>query len=102
MTGALTIYRSAARRNVVVGGVSPSRVEGRVKGPSEPVQKQPHPEGHIGTVTSREFQHDIWVTCEHIVQVRERPALECSAKRSRHGGSTQTFDREPADRASCH
>jgi hypothetical protein len=41
------------------GGVKPSLVEGRVKGPSDPVQKHPQPEGHIGTVTSNESQHEI-------------------------------------------
>ena len=41
------------------GGVRPSLVEGRVKGPSDPVQKHPQPEGHIGTVTSNEFQHEM-------------------------------------------
>jgi hypothetical protein len=27
----------------------------------------------MGTVTSNDFQHEIWVTCEHVKQVRERP-----------------------------
>lgn len=50
--------KSAASRNVDGGGVRPRRVEGRVTG-SDPVQKQPHPEGQIGTATPNEFQQDI-------------------------------------------
>ncbi len=62
-----------ARRSVEMGGVRPNRVDGRVYGPSEALQKQPHPAGQIGTVTSREFQQDTWVTCEQSTQVRARP-----------------------------
>jgi hypothetical protein len=50
--------KSAASSNVDGGGVRPRRVEGRVTG-SDPVQKQPHPEGHMGTATPNEFQQDI-------------------------------------------
>jgi hypothetical protein len=54
------VYISEGRENIDgKGGVRPSLVEGRVKGPSDPVQKHPQPEGHIGTVTSNESQHEI-------------------------------------------
>ena len=58
----------------VTGEENPNRVEGRVKGPSKPLQKQPHPAGHIGTVRLREFQQEVCVTCEQVKHVLERPA----------------------------
>lgn len=66
-------YIVSGSSKLSAGGVIPIRVDGRVKVPSAPVQKQPHPEGQMGTVTSNDFQHDMWVTCEHVKQVRERP-----------------------------
>jgi len=68
-----SLTHNNSKFNAATGGVRPSLVEGRVKGASNPVQKQPQPEGHIGTVTSNDLRHEMWVTCEQLKHVRERP-----------------------------
>jgi hypothetical protein len=65
--------RSEESNNVAGGGVKSSLVEGLVNGSAEPVQKHPHPEGQIGTDNSNDLQHEMWVTCEQLRHVLERP-----------------------------
>lgn len=63
-----------------VGGVNPNRVEGRVNCPSVGLQKQPHPAGQIGTVTSSAFQQVTCVMCKQETHVRAKPTFDISMK----------------------
>ncbi len=88
---------SAVNGRVEIGGVRPNRVDGRVNAPSDELQMQPHPDGQRGTVTSREFQQDTWVTCEHIAHVRARPTFVI--RRIRYMKHVVTFDRQTTNSA---
>ena len=73
-----TYHASLVNNIEEVGGVNPNRVEGRVNCPSVELQKQPHPAGQIGTVTSSAFQQDTCVICKQDTHVRAKPTFDVS------------------------